>query len=78
MSPRPLAELLAALAQEGLLLTAPAASVLIRGVTADSRSVSRGDVYVSEVIWSAGANRGHISPECHTLQKFVRTNQNEQ
>lgn len=44
----------------------------------DIRIDSRGDVYVSEVIWSAGANRGHISPECHTLQKFVRTNQNEQ
>jgi DNA-binding beta-propeller fold protein YncE len=38
----------------------------------DIRVDSRGDVYVSEVVWSAGANRGHVSPECHTLQKFVR------
>lgn len=37
----------------------------------DIRVDSRGDVYVSEVIWSAGANRGHVSPDCHTLQKFV-------
>ena len=34
---------------------------------------SSGDVYVAEVVWSAGANRGHVSPDCHTLQKFVRT-----
>ena len=47
MSPRPLAELLATLTQEGLLLTAPAAAVSITGVTADSRSVCRGDVYVA-------------------------------
>ena len=37
----------------------------------DIRIDSRGDVYVSEVVWSAGANRGHVSPDCHTLQKFV-------
>ena len=37
----------------------------------DIRVDSRGDVYVSEVIWSAGANRGHVSPDCHSLQKFV-------
>ena len=37
----------------------------------DIRIDSQGDVYVSEVVWSAGANRGHISPDCHTLQKFV-------
>lgn len=31
-----------------------------------------GDVYVSEVALSAGGNRGLVSPDCHTLQKFVR------
>jgi len=33
---------------------------------------SHGDIYVAEVIWSAGGNRGLVSPECHSLQKFVR------
>ena len=37
----------------------------------DIRIDSRGDVYVSEVVWSAGANRGHVAPDCHSLQKFV-------
>jgi len=31
-----------------------------------------GDVYVSEVIWSAGARQGVVSASCHTLQKFSR------
>jgi hypothetical protein len=31
-----------------------------------------GDIYVSEVVWSAGANKGAVSPQCHTLQKFSR------
>lgn len=31
-----------------------------------------GDIYVSEVTMSAGGNRGLVSPDCHTLQKFVR------
>jgi DNA-binding beta-propeller fold protein YncE len=31
-----------------------------------------GDFYVSEVTMSAGGNRGLVSPDCHTLQKFVR------
>jgi DNA-binding beta-propeller fold protein YncE len=31
-----------------------------------------GDVYVTEVVLSAGGNRGLVSPHCHTLQKFVR------
>lgn len=31
-----------------------------------------GDIYVSEVVWSAGANKGVVSPQCHTLQKFSR------
>ena len=33
---------------------------------------SRGDLYVAEVIMSAGGNRGLVPPTCHTLQKFVR------
>jgi NHL repeat len=32
---------------------------------------SRGDVYVGEVVWSGGASKGLVSPECHSLQKFV-------
>ncbi len=32
---------------------------------------SRGDVYVAEVMMSAGGNRGLVSPDCHSLQKFV-------
>jgi DNA-binding beta-propeller fold protein YncE len=34
---------------------------------------SHGDIYVSEVVWSGGANRGLVSPDCHSLQKFTRT-----
>lgn len=30
------------------------------------------DLYVSEVTLSAGGHRGLVSPDCHTLQKFVR------
>jgi len=33
---------------------------------------SHGDIYVAEVVMSAGGNRGLVSPDCHTLQKFVR------
>jgi DNA-binding beta-propeller fold protein YncE len=33
---------------------------------------SRGDVYVAEVVLSAGGNRGLVPPDCHALQKFVR------
>ncbi|MDB5309454.1 MAG: hypothetical protein JWO38_3656 [Gemmataceae bacterium] len=33
---------------------------------------SRGDVYVAEVVMSAGGNRGLVSPGCHSIQKFVR------
>lgn len=33
---------------------------------------SRGSVYVAEVTWSAGANRGLVSPDCHSFQKFTR------
>ncbi len=33
---------------------------------------SRGDLYVSEVNFSAGGNEGLIPPGCHLLQKFIR------
>jgi DNA-binding beta-propeller fold protein YncE len=32
---------------------------------------SRGDLYVGEVVWSAGGNRGMAPASCHALQKFV-------
>jgi DNA-binding beta-propeller fold protein YncE len=32
----------------------------------------RGDLYVAEVVMSAGGSRGLVSADCHTLQKFVR------
>ncbi len=32
---------------------------------------SQGDLYVGEVVWSAGGNRGMVPPSCHALQKFV-------
>jgi len=32
---------------------------------------SRGNVYVAEVVWSAGANRGQVAADCHSLQKFT-------
>ncbi|MBI4584959.1 MAG: hypothetical protein HY717_13180 [Planctomycetes bacterium] len=32
----------------------------------------RGDLYVAEVVRSAGGNRGLVSPDCHALQKFSR------
>jgi DNA-binding beta-propeller fold protein YncE len=38
----------------------------------DVRIDSHGDVYVSEVNYSAGGNRGLISLDCHCLQKFTR------
>ena len=38
----------------------------------DIRVDSRGDLYVAEVVMSAGGNRGLVSPHCHSLQKFVR------
>jgi DNA-binding beta-propeller fold protein YncE len=34
---------------------------------------SRGDLYVGEVVWSAGGNQGAVSPDCHSLQKFIRS-----
>jgi DNA-binding beta-propeller fold protein YncE len=33
---------------------------------------AEGSVYVSEVTLSAGGNRGLVSPDCHTVQKFER------
>lgn len=36
----------------------------------DIRIDSRGDVYVAEVVMSAGGKRGLVSPDCHSLQKF--------
>jgi len=32
---------------------------------------SRGNLYVGEVVMSAGGNRGLVSPDCHALQKLV-------
>jgi DNA-binding beta-propeller fold protein YncE len=32
---------------------------------------SHSDIYVGEVVMSAGGNRGLVSPDCHALQKFV-------
>lgn len=31
---------------------------------------SHGGIYVAEVTWSAGGNRGLVPPDCHALQKF--------
>jgi DNA-binding beta-propeller fold protein YncE len=31
-----------------------------------------GDVYVGEVVWSAGGCRGVVPADCHALQKFTR------
>jgi DNA-binding beta-propeller fold protein YncE len=36
---------------------------------------SRGDLYVGEVTWSAGGNRGAVPVDCHALQKFARLGQ---
>lgn len=33
---------------------------------------SRGNLYVGEVVLSAGGNRGAVPRDCHALQKFVR------
>ena len=38
------------------------------GIWADSR----GDLYVAEVVYSAGGNRGLVPLDCHALQKFAR------
>ncbi|MFO1022653.1 MAG: peptidyl-alpha-hydroxyglycine alpha-amidating lyase family protein [Planctomycetales bacterium] len=31
----------------------------------------QGAIYLAEVVMSAGGNRGLVSPDCHTLQKFI-------
>lgn len=36
----------------------------------DIRLDSSGAIYLSEVVMSAGGNRGLVDPSCHTLQKF--------
>ncbi len=36
---------------------------------------SQGAIYVAEVVMSAGGNRGLVSSECRSLQKFVRSAQ---
>lgn len=33
---------------------------------------AHGDIYVAEVVWSAGGNRRLVSPDCHALQKFAK------
>jgi DNA-binding beta-propeller fold protein YncE len=33
---------------------------------------SHGDLYVGEVVWSAGGRTGLVPPTCHSLQKFTR------
>jgi len=38
----------------------------------DIRIDAHGDVYVAEVVMSAGGNRGLVAPDCHSLQKFSR------
>jgi len=35
-------------------------------------SDSKGDLYVSEVVYSGGGNRGLVPLDCHSLQKFAR------
>ncbi len=35
-------------------------------------SDSKGDLYVAEVVFSGGANRGLVPLDCHSLQKFAR------
>jgi DNA-binding beta-propeller fold protein YncE len=37
----------------------------------DIRVDSHGEIYISEVVWSAGANRGLVPATCHSLQKFT-------
>ena len=32
----------------------------------------KGDIYIAEVVMSAGGNRGLVDPSCHTIQKFTR------
>ncbi len=48
--------------------TAPGDFFAPHGIWVDSH----GDIYVAEVTLSAGGNRGLVSPDCHSLQKFTR------
>ncbi|MFO0953745.1 MAG: peptidyl-alpha-hydroxyglycine alpha-amidating lyase family protein [Isosphaeraceae bacterium] len=50
----------------GLNPTAPGDFFAPHDVSFDSR----GDLYVGEVCWSAGGNRGVVPADCHALQKF--------
>ena len=34
---------------------------------------SHGDLYVGEVTWTFGVNRGSVPDDCHTVQKFTLT-----
>jgi DNA-binding beta-propeller fold protein YncE len=52
----------------GLDPCAPGDFFAPHGIWADSR----GDLYVAEVVWSAGGNQGLVPPDCHSLQKFTR------
>jgi len=52
----------------GLNPTAPGDFYAPHDISIDSH----GDLYVSEVVWSAGANRGLVDSTCHSLQKFVQ------
>jgi len=54
----------------GLNPTAPGDFYAPHDITIDSH----GDLYVSEVVSSAGANRGLVDPTCHSLQKFTLIN----
>lgn len=47
---------------------APGAFVAPHCITADSR----GAVYVGEVTWTFGVQRGDVPADCHSLQKFER------
>lgn len=47
---------------------APGAFVAPHCIVADSR----GDIYVGEVTWTFGVQRGDIPADCHTLQKLAR------
>ena len=57
----------------GLNPTAPGDFYAPHDITVDSR----GDLYVSEVVWSAGARLGNVDPSCHSLQKFTRKRSGE-
>jgi DNA-binding beta-propeller fold protein YncE len=43
----------------------------------DAAIDGRGDLYVGEVVMSAGGNQGLVSSDCHALQKFVRIENQE-